>query len=98
MDFSELRLRTRRPCTGVKIPKIGKRGFRGQKTPIPQRPRKGCFESENPHFFTGHGKESALLWGAGKWELFDPETYESADVLKGPKPRNNWNRSKIGQK
>ena len=25
-------------------------------------------------------------------------TYETADVLKGPKPRNNSNRSKIGQK
>ena len=28
------------PPTRVKIPKIGKRGFRGQKTPISGRPRK----------------------------------------------------------
>ena len=48
-----LGLRTRRPCTGVKIPKIGKRGFQGQKTPISQCPRKGRFESKNPHFPCG---------------------------------------------
>ena len=41
-------LRTRRPPTGVKIHKIGKRGFRGQKTPISQCTRKGRFESKNP--------------------------------------------------
>ena len=77
----EIGLRTRRPCTGVKIPKIGKRGFRGQKTPISRCSRKGRFESKNPHFSTGLHKENgdfltqiALFWGIGKWEFFDPET------------------------
>ena len=46
-------LRKRRHCTGVKIPKIGKRGFWGQKTPISHRPRKGHFESKNSHFPCG---------------------------------------------
>ena len=82
--FSRLsggQLRKRRHCTGVKIPKIGKRGFRGQKTPISHRLRQGRFESKNPHFSTGLHKEngdfstqSALFWGDGKWEFFDPET------------------------
>ena len=42
-------LRTRPPWTGVKTPKIGKIEFRCQKTHSP-RPRKGRFESKNPHF------------------------------------------------
>ena len=46
-------LRKRRHCTGVKIPQTGKRGFRGQKTPISHRLRKGRFESKNPHFPCG---------------------------------------------
>ena len=41
-----------------RIPKIGKRGFRGQKTLISQGPRKGRFESKNPHFSTGLHKEN----------------------------------------
>ena len=76
-----LELRTRRPCTEVKIPKIGKRGFRGQKTPISHQPGKGQFESENPRFSTGHDKENgdfltqiALFQVGGKWGFFDPET------------------------
>ena len=59
--------------TGAEIPKIGKRGFRGQKTPISSRPRKGRFQGhhkENGDFWT----ESALFWGDRKWEFFDPET------------------------
>ena len=74
-------LRKRRQCTGVKIPKIGKRGCRGQKTPFSHRLRKGRFESKNPHFSLGLHKEngnfstqSALFWGDGKWEFFDPKT------------------------
>ena len=43
-----LELRKRPPPTGVKMAKIGKRGFRGQKTPISQCPRNGCFESKIP--------------------------------------------------
>ena len=48
-----LALRTRRPCTGVKIPKTRKRGFRGRKSPIPHQPGKGQFQSENPFFYCG---------------------------------------------
>ena len=80
-SFAALGLRTRRPCTGAKIPKIGKRGFRGPKTPISQCVRKGRFESKNPHFSTGLHKENgdlltqiALFWRIGKWEFLDPET------------------------
>ena len=65
-----LKLRTRPPPTGVKIAKIGKRGFRGQKTPISQCPRNGRFEWRNGDFLT----QSARFWGTGKWEFFDPET------------------------
>ena len=68
------------PATGVRIPKIGKRGSRGQKTPTSQCSR-GHYESKNPHFHRGalyrNGDfltQSALFWGTGKWELFDPET------------------------
>ena len=79
--ISLLTLRKRPPPTGVKIAKIGKRGFRGQETPISQRPRNGRFESKNPHVSTGLHKEnghfltqSAHFWDTGKWEFFDPET------------------------
>ena len=44
-----------RPLQG---PKIGKRGFRGQKTPISQCPRKGRFELKNPHFSAGLHNEN----------------------------------------
>ena len=56
-------LRKRSPFTGVKIAKIGKRGFRGQKTPISQCPRNGRFES----------KKSPFLYRApqGKWGFLD---------------------------
>ena len=57
-DKIYLGLRKRRHCTGVKIPKTGKRGFRGQKTPISHRLRKGRFGSKNPHFSTGLHKEN----------------------------------------
>ena len=40
--------------TGVKIAKIGKRGFRGQKKPhFPVPRKKGHFESKNSHFHCG---------------------------------------------
>ena len=71
----------RLPLTGAEIPKIGKRGFRSQKTPISHHPRKGCSESKNPHFPCGalyrNGDfltRSALFWGGGKWGFFDSET------------------------
>ena len=58
-----------------------KRGFRSRKTPISPHPRKGCFESKNPHFYTRHHKENggfltrnAHFWGGGKWGFFDSET------------------------
>ena len=61
------------PLTGVKIPKIGKRGFRSQKTPISDHPRKGRSEPKNPHFHTEHYKgngdlwaRNTLFWGGGK--------------------------------
>ena len=57
--FGPLNLGTPRPCTRVKIRKIRKRGFRGRKTHFP-RPRR--FESENPHFPTGHHREMGILW------------------------------------
>ena len=74
-------LRIRPPCTGAKIPKIRKRGFRSRKTPISPHPRNGRFESKNPHFpcgaLYGHGDfltRSTLFWGGGKWGFFDSET------------------------
>ena len=76
-----LSLRIRPPCTGVKNPKMGKRGFRSQKTPISPHPRKGRLESKNPHFPCGalcrNGDfltRDALFWGGGKWGFFDSET------------------------
>ena len=79
----------RAPCHGLgirlaltraEIPKIGKRGFRSQKTPISHHPRKGRSESKNPHFYTEHYKEngdfltrSALFWGGGKWGFLTPK-------------------------
>ena len=82
--FHGLTLRKRPPPTGVKIAKIGKRGFWGQKTPISQCPRNARFEPKNPHFSTGLHKENGdFFWlktpisgtlGNGSWEFFDPET------------------------
>ena len=45
-DSSLLRLRTRRPCTGVKIPQIGKIG--GRKAPFSHQTGEGQFELEIP--------------------------------------------------
>ena len=47
--FSRHVLRIRPPCTGVKTPKLRKEGF-GVEKPSSPHPRKGRFESENPHF------------------------------------------------
>ena len=59
------------PLQGSKWPKNGKRGFRGQKTPISQCPRNGRFESKIP-ISTGLRKEngdfltqSAHFWDTG---------------------------------
>ena len=38
----------RLPLTGAKIPKIGKRGFRSEKTPISHHPRKGAPSQKIP--------------------------------------------------
>ena len=54
----------RLPLTGAKIPKIGKRGFRSQKTPISYHPGKGRFVSKNSFLYR------ALQ---GKWGFFDSE-------------------------
>ena len=69
------------PLQGSKNPKIGKRGFRSQKTPISPHPRKGSLETKNPHFPCGalyrNGDfltRDALFWGGGKWGFFDSET------------------------
>ena len=76
----------RLPLTGAEIPKIGKRGFRSQKTPISHHPRKGCSESKNPHFpcsaLYRNGDfltRNTLFWGGGKWGFFDSETLFSPD-------------------
>ena len=61
----------RLPLTGVKIPKIGKRGFRSQKTPISHHPRKGRSESRNPHVYTERYKENVDLVNGG---FFNSET------------------------
>ena len=82
MSVGVVQLGMRLPLTGVKIPKIGKRGFRSQKKkPFPTTPeKKGCSESKIPHspcsalyrigdFLTW----SALFWGGGKWGFLTPK-------------------------
>ena len=71
-------LRIRPPCTGVKNPKIGRKGFRGQKKPmISPHPQKWAFRVKNspflhrPLFLT----RNAHFWGEGKsLVFFDPGT------------------------
>ena len=58
-------------CLGVKIPRIGKRGFRSQKTPTSHQPRKGCSKSKNPHFYTEHHKENHPFLGRWGMIFFD---------------------------
>ena len=71
-------MRTPPPYTRVKIPKIGKRGFRGQKTPISRHPRKGALSQKIPIFHVEPCREmgffylSALFWVTGKWEFLIP--------------------------
>ena len=60
-----LGLGLRLPLAGIKIPKIGKRGFRCKKTSHFPPPKKGCPESKNPQFLY-----RALQ---GKWGFFDSE-------------------------
>ena len=52
-------LRKRLPPTRVKIAKIRKRGFRGQKTPISQCPRHGRFDAKIPIF---HVEPCREMW------------------------------------
>ena len=59
---STLDLRTRPPPTGVKIAKIGKRRFRGQKLSFPSAPEMGAL--------TNVLTQSTHFWGTGKWEFF----------------------------
>ena len=68
------------PLQGSKSPKSGKEGFGVKKLPFPNSPEKGALSQKNPHFSTGLHKEngdfstqSALFWGDGTWEFFDPE-------------------------
>ena len=77
--FSDLGMRL--PLKGVKIPKIGKRGFRSQKNPISHHPRNGRSESKKSHFYTGHYKENGDFWlrtpffgVVGNGGFFDSET------------------------
>ena len=74
-SHDDLGLRARPPPTEVKISKIGKRGFRAQKTSISHQPRKGRFES-NLYLVAKWGffDPGAVVWSVGKWEFFDPET------------------------
>ena len=66
--------------TGVKIPQIGERGFRSQKTPISHHPEKGVLSQKTPHFpcsaLYRNGDfltQSALFWGGGKWGFLTPK-------------------------
>ena len=60
-----------RPPTGVKIPKIRKRGFWGQKTPVSQCTRKGALSQKNPHFHIGFHQENGAL-GNGSFLIPKP--------------------------
>ena len=61
------------PLQGSKSTKPGKEGFGVKKTPISGRPRKGRFESKNPHFSTKYfWTQNALFWGDRKSEFFWP--------------------------
>ena len=55
-------MRTHRPSTGSKIPKIGKRGFRGRKTTISHQPRKGSSSQKIPNFSTGPTAKKGIFW------------------------------------
>ena len=44
--------------TRVKIPKIGKEGFRVKKLPFLIAPEKGALSKNNPHFSTAYHKEN----------------------------------------
>ena len=73
-----LELRIRLHLTGVKIPKIGKRGCRSQKTPFPTTPEKGV-PGQKIHFpcsalYRDFLTQNALFWGGGKGGFFDSET------------------------
>ena len=50
-----------RHCTGVKIPKIGKRVFRGPKTPISHRLRKGALSRKIPIFLVEPCTEMGIV-------------------------------------
>ena len=45
---TQIEARTRRSCTGVKIPKTGKRGFGVEKPPCPTNPEKGSLSQKIP--------------------------------------------------
>ena len=79
--LGHVELGKRPPPTAVKIAKIGKRGFWGQKTPISQCPSMGASSQKNPISLQGSTRDSgdfltqsAHIWDTGKWEFFDPET------------------------
>ena len=58
-------LHIRWPLTGVKFPKIGKRGLRGEKLPFPIAPENGALTQTNPHFSTGYHKENGDFLDSG---------------------------------
>ena len=56
-----LLLRTRRPCTGVKIPKIGKRGFGVKKLPFPNAPENGDLSQKIPFLYRAPQRKWGFL-------------------------------------
>ena len=56
------RLRTRRPPAGVKIHKIGKRGFWGQKLPFPSAPEKRGLSQIIPISIQGSTRKMVIFW------------------------------------
>ena len=74
-------LRKRWHCTGVKIPKIGKRGFRGQKLPFSITSEKGALSRKIPIFLVEACREMGTFRlkapfseATGNGSFFDPET------------------------
>ena len=92
-------LRKRPPPTGVRIAKIGKRGFRGQKTPISQCPRNGRFEPKIPIFLLEPCREMGIFVYSkrpfvGLWEngFFCPPKNPVKQRISDTPPPKFWGR------
>ena len=86
---------------GVKIPKIGPRGFRSQKKTFPATPEKGALSQKIPISIqsTANGDsltQSALFYGGVKW-FFDSEPLFSRFWGFGPLSGANAFLSKKAQ-